>query len=32
LGSVFVDLCESIETYDKTLTLDGLVIAAERLF
>ncbi|HJP82403.1 MAG TPA: type III pantothenate kinase [Fimbriimonadaceae bacterium] len=32
LGSVFLDLCESIETYDKTLTLDGLVIAAELLF
>ena len=32
LGRVFVGLCESIEDYDKTLTLDGLVIAADRLF
>jgi type III pantothenate kinase len=31
LGSVFVDLCNSIQTYDKTLTLDGLVIAAQRI-
>lgn len=32
LGSVFVSLCETIDVYDKTLTLDGLVVAAERLF
>lgn len=32
LGSVFLGLCESIGSYDKTLTLDGLVVAAERLF
>lgn len=32
LGSIFVDLCESIQTYNKTLTLDGLVVAALRLF
>jgi type III pantothenate kinase len=32
LGSIFLDLCESIVAYDKTLTLDGLVVAAERLF
>jgi type III pantothenate kinase len=32
LGSVFLGLCKSIEHYDKTLTLDGLVVAAEHLF
>jgi type III pantothenate kinase len=32
LGSIFVDLCASIQTYNKTLTLDGLVVAAQRLF
>jgi type III pantothenate kinase len=32
LGSIFVDLCESIQSYDKTLTLDGLLVAAERIF
>jgi type III pantothenate kinase len=31
LGSTFVDLCESIQSYDKTLTLDGLVIASQRM-
>jgi len=31
LGPIFTDLCETIQTYDKTLTLDGLVVAAERL-
>lgn len=31
LGSIFVDLCERIESYDKTLTLDGLIVAAQRL-
>lgn len=31
LGQIFVDLCETIEAYDKTLTLDGLVVASERL-
>ncbi|MBC8065241.1 MAG: type III pantothenate kinase [Chlorobia bacterium] len=32
LGQVFMDLCESIQAYDKTLTLDGLVVAAQRIF
>ena len=32
LGSVFLDLCETIQSYDKTLTLDGLVVASEFLF
>lgn len=32
LGSVFVDLCEKIDSYDRTLTLDGLVIASGWLF
>jgi len=31
LGAVFVDLCEKIGSYDKTLTLDGLIVAAQRL-
>lgn len=31
LGQVFADLCESIEEYDETLTLDGLAIAYQRL-
>ncbi len=31
LGPVFLELCESIQSYDKTLTLDGLVVAADRL-
>ncbi len=31
LGSVFLGLCESIESYEETLTLDGLVLAHERL-
>jgi type III pantothenate kinase len=31
LGSIFVDLCEKIGSYDKTLTLDGLIVAAQRL-
>ncbi len=32
LGSAFTKLCEYIQVYDKTLTLDGLVIAEQRLF
>lgn len=31
LGSLFVGLCRSIESYESTLTLDGLVIASRRL-
>jgi type III pantothenate kinase len=31
LGGLFLDLCESIEAYEPTLTLDGLLIAKERL-
>lgn len=31
LGPVFLDLCRTIQSYDKTLTLDGLVIAAQRI-
>ena len=31
LGGLFVDLCEVIESYEPTLTLDGLVVAHERL-
>lgn len=31
LGALFADLCPTIGTYDPTLTLDGLVIAYERL-
>ncbi len=31
LGSLFVGLCESIEAYEPTLTLEGLLIAHERL-
>jgi type III pantothenate kinase len=31
LGPVFLDLCASLQSYDKTLTLDGLVIAAQRM-
>lgn len=31
LGKVFVDLCARIESYDETLTLDGLVLAHSRL-
>ena len=31
LGGMFLDLCEKIESFRPTLTLDGLRIAAERL-
>jgi type III pantothenate kinase len=31
LGSLFLGLCRTIESYEPTLTLDGLVIASERL-
>ncbi len=31
LGNLFVGLCKSIESYEPTLTMDGLVIATERL-
>ncbi|MEZ0325821.1 MAG: type III pantothenate kinase [Fimbriimonas sp.] len=31
LGSLFLGLCESIETYEPTLTLEGLLIANDRL-
>ncbi|MBN9503060.1 MAG: hypothetical protein BGO01_08145 [Armatimonadetes bacterium 55-13] len=31
LGAVFVDLCDRIARYDRTLTLDGLVEAAQRI-
>ena len=31
LGGMFLGLCETIESYEPTLTLDGLVIASERL-
>lgn len=31
LGNLFVGLCASIESYEPTLTLDGLVIASARL-
>lgn len=31
LGPIFLELCETIQTYDKTLTLDGLVVAAGRI-
>lgn len=31
LGRLFLDICETIESYEPTLTLDGLVIANERL-
>ncbi|HVL37891.1 MAG TPA: type III pantothenate kinase, partial [Fimbriimonadaceae bacterium] len=31
LGSHFVELCPMLELYDPTLTLDGLVLAYERL-
>jgi type III pantothenate kinase len=31
LGGLFLGLCASIESYEPTLTLDGLVIAAKRL-
>jgi type III pantothenate kinase len=32
LGSIFTGLCQTIQSYDKTLTLDGLVVAAEKIF
>lgn len=31
LGPIFLELCSSIQSYDKTLTLDGLVVAASRM-
>jgi len=31
LGNLFLGICTSIESYEPNLTLDGLVIAAERL-
>jgi len=31
LGSMFLGLCDSIESYEPNLTLDGLVIASKRL-
>jgi type III pantothenate kinase len=31
LGRVFVDLCEMIEEYDATLTLEGLRLAFEKM-
>jgi len=31
LGPLFVGLCKTIESYEPTLTLDGLVIASDRL-
>ncbi|WP_265101639.1 type III pantothenate kinase [Fimbriimonas ginsengisoli] len=31
LGSLFLGLCESLEEYEPTLTLDGLLVAHERL-
>ncbi|HSI73038.1 MAG TPA: type III pantothenate kinase [Fimbriimonas sp.] len=31
LGKLFLGICESIEAYEPTLTLDGLVIASKRL-
>ena len=31
LGEEFVELCETVSEYDASLTLDGLVIAYERL-
>lgn len=31
LGPIFLGLCETIQTYDKTLTLDGLVVADQRM-
>lgn len=31
LGATFLGLCESIERYEPTLTLDGLVVASTRL-
>lgn len=31
LGPIFLELCASIQSYDKTLTLDGLVVAAGRM-
>jgi len=31
LGSLFVGLCATIQSYEPTLTLDGLVLASERL-
>ncbi|HTQ10077.1 MAG TPA: type III pantothenate kinase, partial [Fimbriimonadaceae bacterium] len=31
LGGIFLDLCSSIQEYDETLTLDGLVLAYDRL-
>lgn len=32
LGASFVDLCDSIEAYEPMLTMDGLLVAADRLF
>ena len=31
LGSIFIDVCESIQAHDELLTLDGLRICADRL-
>lgn len=31
LGGLFIDLCDQIEAYEPTLTLDGLRIASDRL-
>jgi len=31
LGGLFLGLCETIESYEPTLTLDGLLVASQRL-